>query len=67
MTYPGHSDMSDIERCSNCRGLCPPGDVDETGVCTDCREISARVAAAATPKPVPYDRHDLREPWWNRD
>lgn len=54
MTFPlppDHADMIAIDQCANCRGLCPPGDVDEHGVCTDCREISARIHAQNTPKP----------------
>lgn len=67
-----------IDQCANCRGLCPPGDVDENGVCSDCREISARTAALNAPRP-PKPAPESEEPfgeakvvngplqWWNRD
>lgn len=54
MTFPpGNVDEPIFEfvHCSNCRGLCAPDAVDEHGVCTDCREISARIHAQNAPKP----------------
>lgn len=67
-----------IDECTNCHGLCPPGDVDADGVCTDCREISARTAALTAPrarKPKPEPEEPFGESkvvngpsqWWNRD
>jgi hypothetical protein len=54
-----------IETCTNCHSLCPIGDVDADGVCSDCREISDRVRALKAPAPRPMP--DRPEPWWNRD
>jgi hypothetical protein len=70
LSFPLPSDVTDtvgVETCVNCHSLCPIGDTDSDGVCSDCREIGQRARALAAPPLPPRPPLTDREPWWNRD